>query len=228
MVERLGPRSGLTSERARERMLDALRAQGIRHPVVLAAMQVVPRHAFVDPALASRAYEEVALPIGHGQTISKPGTVARMIEIVARERSAEQLRQARVLEVGTGCGYQAAVLAYVFGEVISVERLRGLHEAARTHLRPLRLSNLRLAFGDGFEGMQAQSPYDSIVVAAAGDAIPDPLLLQLKVGGRLIAPVQPDPAQGQALHLVDRTRSVHWALTVLDAVRFVPLRRGTR
>jgi len=209
-------------------MLDALRAQGLRHPVVLGAMQAVSRHDFVDPALASRAYEDVALPIGHGQTISKPSTVARMIELVARGRTQAELRLAKVLEVGTGCGYQAAVLAHVFGEVISVERLRDLHESARTHLRPLRLPSLRLAFGDGFEGVQAQAPYDSIVVAAAGDAIPDPLLLQLKVGGRLVAPVQTDPVQGQALHQVDRERSDHWTLTVLDAVRFVPLRRGTR
>lgn len=230
MVERLGQPagSGLTSERARARMLDALRGLGVRDEVVLAAMSAVPRHAFIDSGLASRAYEDVALPIGQGQTISKPSTVARMLEIVARGRSAAALRDARVLEVGTGCGYQAAVLAHVFGEVISVERVRSLHEAARTHLRPLRLANLRLAFGDGRQGMPAQAPYDSIVVAAAGEAIPDPLLLQMQIGGRLIAPVQNADGSGQALHQVDRTGSDHWALTVLDAVRFVPLRRGTR
>ena len=209
-------------------MVDALRAQGIRHETVLAAMQTVPRHAFIDPGLASRAYEDVALPIGQGQTISRPNIVARMIELLARGRPEAELRAAKVLEVGTGCGYQAAVLSHVFGEVISVERVRWLHEAARTHLRPLRLPNVRLAFGDGWQGVEAESPYDSIIVAAAGGAIPDPLLLQMKVGGRLVAPVTDAAGVGQSLHQVDRTGRDHWGLTVLDAVRFVPLRRGTR
>jgi protein-L-isoaspartate(D-aspartate) O-methyltransferase len=139
-----------------------------------------------------------------------------------------ELQSAKVLEVGTGCGYQAAVLAKVFGQVISVERVRWLHEAARTHLRPLRLPNLRLAFGDGFQGVEAEAPYDSIVVAAAGNEIPDPLLMQMQVGARLIAPVEIATGAGQALHQVDREAADHWTLTVLDAVRFVPLRRGTR
>ena len=229
MVDRLSPvGSGLTSERARARMVDALRAQGIRHQAVLDAMNIVPRHAFLDSALASRAYEDVALPIGQGQTISKPSTVARMLELLARGRTLPELQSAKVLEVGTGCGYQAAVLAKVFGQVISVERVRWLHEAARTHLRPLRLPNLRLAFGDGFQGVEAEAPYDSIVVAAAGNEIPDPLLMQMQVGARLIAPVEIATGAGQALHQVDREAADHWTLTVLDAVRFVPLRRGTR
>ena len=137
-----GTGSGLTSERARERMVDGLRAQGIRHEAVLAAMASVPRHTFVDQGLASRAYEDVALPIGQGQTISKPSTVARMIELAVGDRSAAALRAAKVLEVGTGCGYQAAVLAGVFGEVVSIERLRWLHETARTHIRPMRLPRI--------------------------------------------------------------------------------------
>ena len=229
MVDRLSPvGSGLTSERARARMVDALRAQGIRHQAVLDAMNIVPRHAFLDSALASRAYEDVALPIGQGQTISKPSTVARMLELLARGRTLTELQSAKVLVVGTGCGYQAAVLAKVFGQVISVERVRWLHEAARTHLRPLRLPNLRLAFGDGFQGVEAEAPYDSIVVAAAGNEIPDPLLMQMQVGARLIAPVEIATGAGQALHQVDREAADHWTLTVLDAVRFVPLRRGTR
>ena len=132
-----------------------------------------------------------------------------------------------MLEVGTGCGYQAAVLAHVFGEVVSIERLRWLHEVARTHIRPLRLPNLRLVFGDGWQGVEAAAPYDSIILAAAGDAIPEPLLLQMAVGGRLVAPVQTGASGTQALHQVDRTGRDDWALTVLDAVRFVPLRRGT-
>jgi len=221
-----GPGSGLTSDRARERMVQALRASGIRHESVLGAMGAVPRHAFVDQGLASRAYEDVALPIGQGQTISKPSTVARMIELLARGRSAAELRAAKVLEVGTGCGYQAAVLAGVFGEVVSIERLRWLHEAARTHIRPMRLPNLRLVFGDGNEGVPAAAPYDAVVVAAAGEGIPDPLLLQMRIGGRLVAPVQA-VGGAQALHLVDRPTQDDWTLTVLDAVRFVPLRRGT-
>jgi protein-L-isoaspartate(D-aspartate) O-methyltransferase len=219
--------SGLTSERARERMVEGLRAQGIRHDAVLAAMAAVPRHVFVDQGLASRAYEDVALPIGEAQTISKPSTVARMIELVAAERDAATLRAAKVLEVGTGCGYQAAVLAQVFGEVVSIERLRGLHEAARTHLRPMRLPNLRLVFGDGRQGVEAAAPYDAVVVAAAGESIPAPLLTQMKVGATLVAPVG-DGGGRQSLHRVERPGRDDWTLTVLDAVRFVPLRRGTR
>jgi protein-L-isoaspartate(D-aspartate) O-methyltransferase len=209
-------------------MVQALREQGIRDETVLAAMDAVPRHAFVDQGLASRAYEDVALPIGQGQTISKPSTVARMIEMLVRDRDAAALRAAKVLEVGTGCGYQAAVLARVFGEAVSIERVRWLHEAARTHIRPMRLPNLRLVFGDGAQGVEAAAPYDAIIVAAAGAGIPDPLLLQMKVGGRLVAPVEGPGGAGQALHLVERPGRDDWTLTVLDAVRFVPLRRGTR
>jgi protein-L-isoaspartate(D-aspartate) O-methyltransferase len=208
-------------------MVEALRGQGIRNEHVLDAMGQVPRHAFVDQGLASRAYEDVALPIGEGQTISKPSTVARMIELVVAGRDAAALRAARVLEVGTGCGYQAAVLAGVFGEVISIERIRGLHEVARTHIRPLRLPNLRLTFGDGRQGVEAAAPYDAVIVAAAGDAIPDPLLMQMKVGATLVAPVQAPGESQQSLHRVERVGSDQWTLTVLDAVRFVPLRRGT-
>jgi protein-L-isoaspartate(D-aspartate) O-methyltransferase len=230
MVDRLvrpvGTGSGLTSERARDRMVEALRAQGIRNESVLAAMASVPRHTFVDQGLASRAYEDVALPIGQGQTISRPGTVARMIELAVGDRTAAQLRTAKVLEVGTGCGYQAAVLAGVFGEVVSIERLRWLHETARTNIRPMRLPNLRLTFGDGRQGVEAAAPYDAIVVAAAGESIPDPLLLQMKIGATLIAPVAAEGGR-QALHRVERAGSAQWTLTVLDAVRFVPLRRGT-
>lgn len=216
---------GLASDRARQRMVDALRDSGIRDPGVLAAMEQVPRHLFIDPGLASRAYEDVALPIGHGQTISKPSTVARMVEVLASPLAPERRRQAKVLEVGTGCGYQAAVLAAVFGEVVSIERVRGLHEAARSHLRPLRLPNLRLVFGDGRLGAPSAAPFDGIVLAAAGFEIPDDLLTQMSVPGRLLAPVE---EQGrQALHLVERTGREAWQLTVLDTVRFVPLRAGT-
>ncbi|MCM5571943.1 protein-L-isoaspartate(D-aspartate) O-methyltransferase [Burkholderiaceae bacterium FT117] len=216
---------GLASDRARANMVDLLARAGVRDPQVLDALMQVPRHQFVEPALASRAYEDVALPIGHGQTISKPSTVARMIELASAHLPRARRAAAKALEVGTGCGYQAAVMARVYGEVVSIERVRGLHEQARANLRSLRLPNLRLAFGDGHQGVAQGAPYDSIVVAAAGEAVPEPLLHQMRVGGRLVAPV----ASGgrQALHLVERVSSDEWQLTVLDAVRFVPLRTGT-
>jgi len=216
---------GLAPERARQRMVASLRASGIRDEGVLDAMQQVPRHLFVEDALASRAYEDVALPIGHGQTISKPSTVARMIELIAATIPREARPRAKVLEVGTGCGYQAAVLAEVFGEVVSIERVRGLADDARSRLRPLRLGNLRLVFGDGRLGAPSAAPFDGILLAAAGEEIPEELLLQMKVPSRLLAPI--DSAGRQSLHLVERVGNETWHLTVLDAVRFVPLRAGT-
>jgi protein-L-isoaspartate(D-aspartate) O-methyltransferase len=209
-------------------MVAALRAAGVRDPDVLDAIGCVPRHAFVEGALASRAYEDVALPIGHAQTISKPSTVARMLELAIAHLPAGRRREARALEVGTGCGYQAAVMAQIFGEVVSIERLKALHEAARAHLRPLRQGNLRLVFGDGRLGVRQAAPYDAIVVAAAGEAIPDDLLLQMSVGARLVAPIVAPARGSQSLHLVERAAENDWHLTVLDAVRFVPLRAGTR
>lgn len=216
---------GLVSDGVRDAMVDLLRRSGVNDGAVLQAMRSIPRHAFVEPGLSSRAYEDVALPIGHGQTISRPLTVARMIDIIASPLDDTERRAASVLEIGTGCGYQAAVLAQVFGQVISIERIRGLHEQARANLRPLRLANLRLVFGDGQNGVAQAAPYDVVIAAAAGATIPDAWLEQLRLGGRLIAPVsQPD---GQALHLVQRIARDRWQLTVLDAVRFVPLRAGT-
>ena len=216
---------GLASERARQKMVEALRAGGIRDSEVLDAMQRVPRHEFVEPGLASRAYEDVALPIGHGQTISRPSTVARMIETIAEAMPRESRKRSKVLEIGTGCGYQAAVLAALFGEVVSIERVRGLHEAARINLRAMRVPNLRLVFGDGRLGAPSVAPFDAIIVAAAGDEIPEDLLTQMNVPSRLLAPIVQQGAQ--ALHLVERTSRESWQLTVLDAVRFVPLRAGT-
>ncbi len=220
---RSGP--GLVSDAARGAMVEGLRRTGIADPQVLQAVLAVPRHAFVEQALSSRAYEDVALPIGHAQTISRPFTVARMIEIAAARLEPGVRSQANVLEIGTGCGYQAAVLAQLFGQVVSIERIRGLHERARANLRVFRLANLRLVFGDGVDGVPQAAPYDIILAAAAGERIPDSWLEQMKVGGRLVAPVS--GPKGQALHLVERTGSEHWQLTVLDAVRFVPLRGGT-
>jgi protein-L-isoaspartate(D-aspartate) O-methyltransferase len=147
-----------------------------------------------------------------------------MIEIICAQLDAEQMSGARVLEVGTGCGYQAAVLAHLFGEVVSVERIRGLHERARANLRSLRLPNLRLVFGDGVNGVPKAAPFDVILSAAAGSEVPRAWLEQMKTGGRLLAPVI--QADGQVLQLIERRTREEWRLTVLDAVRFVPLRSG--
>ena len=216
---------GLTSGRAQAAMVENLRAAGIRDQRVLSALGTVPRHQFIEPGLVSRAYEDMALPIGHEQTISKPSTVARMIEIGLQQRDAN-LKSLKVLEVGTGCGYQAAVLAMLFGDVYSIERIRDLHELARNNLRTLRLANLRLVYGDGLLGVPQGSPYDLIVVAAAGLAIPEALLLQMAIGGRLVAPVAQDGEQ--ALHLIERAGRDNWHQTQLDSARFVPLLSGTR
>jgi protein-L-isoaspartate(D-aspartate) O-methyltransferase len=219
-------RATMAPERARVRMVEDLKALGVRDADVLQAMGSVPRHVFVEDGLASRAYDDSALPIGFGQTISKPSTVARMLELVLQGLSTEQRRMAHGLEIGTGCGYQATVMAQILGDVVSIERLRDLHEQARSNLRPFRQPNLRLVFGDGRNGAQAAAPFDVVVVAAAADAIADAWLLQLKVGGRLIAPVK--MGERQVLQLVERSASDQWQLTSLDAVRFVPLKAGTR
>lgn len=209
----------LTSDRVRERMVERVRAGGVRHERVLAALRAVPRHGFVDAALAPQAYEEAALPIGHRQTISKPGVVAKMIEIAMNGRE----RLHRVLEVGTGCGYQAAVLGQVADEVFSIERIKPLHERAKRNLRPLRAPNIRLHYGDGRTGLPASAPFDAIVIAAAGLDIPSALVEQLAIGGRLIAPVGGD---SQVLTLVERVATHQWRETVLDRVFFVPLKSG--
>ena len=208
---------GMTSQRTRDRMVARLREKGIRDESVLAAMAAVPRHLFVDEALASRAYEDTALPIGFEQTISQPFVVARMLEAL---QGAKPL--GRVLEIGTGCGYQAAVLAKLATEVYSVERIAGLLERARANLRSLRLANLRLVHGDGAEGLFEAAPFDAIIAAAAALRIPEALLQQLAPGGKMIAPLG---SEDQALCLIKRTPSgfkEKW----LDAVRFVPLRSG--
>jgi protein-L-isoaspartate(D-aspartate) O-methyltransferase len=213
------PHLTLTSERVRERMVERVRASGVSNPRVLDAMRQVPRHLFVDAALAAQAYEEAALPIGHRQTISKPAVVARMIEIALNGRPILE----RVLEVGTGCGYQAAVLSLVAKDVFSIERIKPLHERAKSNLRPLRAPNIRLHYGDGRIGLPASAPFDAIVVAAAGLDVPVALVEQLAVGGRLIAPVGGD---SQVLTLVERVGAKQWRETVLDRVFFVPLKSG--
>ena len=212
---------GLNSERLRAQMVERVREQGITDPRVLNAMMAVARHYFVDQGLASRAYEDAALPIGFGQTISQPWVVARMISAVCEESLPK-----RVLEVGAGCGYQAAVLAQIVSEVYAIERIRGLYDLAREHLRTLKLNTrVRLSFGDGMLGLPKSAPFDAIVVAAAGLHIPQALLDQLAVGGRLIAP---EGTSAQRLVLIRRTSPTSWHRQELESVRFVPLRSGTQ
>jgi protein-L-isoaspartate(D-aspartate) O-methyltransferase len=211
----------LTSERVRERMVERLRANGILDQRVIHAMSVVPRHMFVDPGLATQAYEDAALPIGHHQTISKPSVVARMIELAAAGRALGS-----VLEIGTGCGYQAAVLSQVARDVYSIERIKPLYERAKTNLRPLRIPNIRLHYGDGRVGLPSAAPFDAIVIAAAGLDVPQALLEQLAPGGRLVAPVGAQDGQSQVLTLVERTGPAQWRESRLDRVFFVPLKSG--
>ena len=211
----------LTSERVRERMVERLRANGIADTRVLDAMAAIPRHMFVDPGLATQAYEDAALPIGHHQTISKPSVVARMLELAAAGRTLD-----RVLEIGTGCGYQAAVLSRVAKDVYSIERIKPLYERAKLNLRPLRVPNIRLHYGDGRVGLPAVAPFDAIVIAAAGLDVPHALLEQLAVGGRLVAPVGAQSGQAQVLTLVERVAPSQWRESRLDRVFFVPLKSG--
>jgi protein-L-isoaspartate(D-aspartate) O-methyltransferase len=209
---------GMTSQRTRERMLARLREQGVRDEVVLAAMNTIPRHIFLDEALSIRAYEDVSLPIGFGQTISQPYIVARMTEILRDGRSLN-----KVLEIGTGCGYQTAILASVAKEVYSVERIRPLLFKARDHLRKLRMSNIKLQHADGTMGLPELAPFDGIMVTAAASHIPQELLDQLAVGGRMVIPVGTDE---QTLYLIERTAK-DYKKTKLEAVKFVPLLGGT-
>jgi protein-L-isoaspartate(D-aspartate) O-methyltransferase len=202
-------------------MVERVREIGVRDSRVLEALRIVPRHLFVDEALASRAYEDTALPIGHGQTISQPYIVARTAELALEDLP--DARGARVLEVGTGCGYAAAVLAQLFGEVVSVERLRALHERARENLRPLRLSNVRLMFGDGAQGVAAAAPYQCIVAAAAADEIPPAWIEQLEVGGRIVAPLG---TWNQQLTIAIKDADGRIRKDRKEPVRFVPLRGG--
>lgn len=208
---------GMTSARTRGRMVERLREQGITDAMVLAAMGVVPRHLFIDEALASRAYEDTALPIGFGQTISNPYIVARMTELARNGRSL-----GRVLEVGTGCGYQAAVLAQVAREVVSIERIAALVGQTRKRLRELRLASIKLKHGDGMQGYAEGSPYDAIVVAAAFASVPEALKAQLADGGRLVMPLGGD---NQVLLVLTR-RGSEYLEERLETVKFVPLLPG--
>ena len=200
-------------------MIDRLRDQGITDEAVLAAMFAVPRHLFVDEALASRAYDDVSLPINYQQTISQPYIVARMIEVL-RAGGSRPIR--RVLEIGTGCGYQAAVLAHVFPEVYSIERIEPLYERAKRQLRDLKINNVQLRYADGSAGWQEAAPFDGIIMAAAAPAMSAALRAQLAVGGRMVLPVG---RQEQWLYLVEREVQ-GFRESRLEPVKFVPLLMG--
>lgn len=212
---------GLDSSAVRQAMVRRLAQQGLQHPAVLEAFARVERHRFVDPGLVAQAYEDTSLPIGWGQTISKPNVVGRMLELLCE---GQPLPLGRVLEIGTGCGYQAALLSHLCREVYSMERLRALHDKARENLRPLRIPNVHLIFGDGMPGYPKGAPYAGIIAAAGGDDIPAAWLEQLAVGARLVAPAQLQPGR-QSLVVVERTTS-GFERRVLEGVWFVPLKSG--
>ncbi|HEY4072309.1 MAG TPA: protein-L-isoaspartate(D-aspartate) O-methyltransferase [Herbaspirillum sp.] len=211
----------MVSHGVRKAMVDRVAKQGVRDSKVLAALEAVPRHLFMEPALASQAYIDASLPIGYHQTISQPYIVARMIEVMRDNKAGGVLN--RVLEIGTGCGYQAAVLSVVAGEVYSIERIKPLHELAKRNLRPMRIPNIRLHYGDGMLGLPQVAPFDGIILAAAGMEVPQALLDQLAIGGRLIAPVG---GQHQVLQLIERVGKYEWRNDTLEHCHFVPLRPG--
>ncbi len=214
--------NGPVASKTLRSMTERLARAGIADTVVLNAIGQIPRHLFVEPGLSGQAYEDVALPIGAHQTISKPSTIAKMLE--ALRAGSRQPCMKKILEIGTGCGYQAAILAKIANEVYSVERVKSLHELARRNLRSLRIANLRLHYGDGMLGLPQVAPFDGIIVAAAGVQVPDALLDQLAIGGRLVAPIG---LERQTLQRVERVSENKWESTVLDDCHFVPLRRGT-
>ena len=214
---------GMTSQRTRARMIERLREQGIRDEVVLSAMASVPRHVFVEEALASRAYEDTALPLGCSQTISQPYVVARMIEVLRRGREATHKGGlGKTLEIGAGCGYQAAVMACLTPEVYAIERIQALIERAKVNMRQIQQFHVRLKYADGQMGLPEAAPFDTIILAAAAMHVPPALLQQLSVGGRMMLPLG---TADQYLVLIERTAS-GFVETRFDAVRFVPLLSG--
>ena len=223
---------GMDSAGVRLRMVQRLQREGLRDERVLQALAGVPRHEFVDTALAIQAYEDTSLPIGHGQTISKPSVVGRMIELLlARPGAAKEAGalMGRVLEIGTGCGYQAAVLARLARQVTSIERIKPLHDKARASLAALNLGGVRLIYGDGRLGHAPGGPYDGIIAAAGGDDLPEAWMAQLAPGGRLVAPMQAPGGRGQVLVVVDHlqeTGASRFVRTLHEAVLFVPLKSG--
>lgn len=221
---------GLDSAGVRLRMVQRLRQEGLSDERVLQALSEVPRHEFVDSALAIQSYEDTALPIGYEQTISKPSVVGHMIALLMGGTTASQTGHlGRTLEIGTGCGYQAAVLAQLSRQVISIERLKPLHEKARVHLERLKWPRIRLIHGDGRLGYAPSAPFDSIIAAAGGEDLPQAWLDQLAPGGRLVAPMQRPGGKGQVLVVVDHVRTPKGAEFVRqlhEAVLFVPLKSG--
>jgi protein-L-isoaspartate(D-aspartate) O-methyltransferase len=212
---------GMTSARTRERLVQRLASNGITSDAVLGRVRSVPRHLFIDEALASRAYEDSALPIGQGQTISQPYVVALMTQALIE--NGETRRPEKVLEVGTGCGYQTAILAPLVGQLFTIERIASLQRAARQRLAALGLGNIRYRHGDGFEGWPGQAPFDGIVVTAAPAEVPRALVDQLAPGGRLVIPV--GPVGNQELVRITRT-ATDIASEHLCWVTFVPLVEG--
>lgn len=210
---------GMTSQRTRERLIARLQDQGIRNFAVLDAIRSIPRHLFIDEALAHRAYEDTALPIGHNQTISQPYIVARMTELLL-----DGGKLNKVLEIGTGSGYQTAILASFAVEIYSLERIKALQEKARGRLRTLRLNNVILRYADGNVGLKEKAPFDGILAAAAPAEVPDELLAQLAVGGRLVIPIG---EQQQKLYRITRTEQ-GYDREFIEDVRFVPFRSGLR
>lgn len=215
---------GMTSQRTRERMIASLLDKGIKNWAVLDVMRTTPRHVFLDEALAHRAYEDTALPIGFNQTISQPYVVARMTEVALGGRSPEQGKPPRVLEIGTGCGYQTAVIAQLSERVWSVERIQPLLEKARRNLSLVGIRNVRFKHDDGSLGWAENGPFDVIIAAAAPRQVPPDLLAQLADGGRLVLPVG-DERGGQELVLIERDGD-EFVRQVLEAVHFVPLYSG--
>ena len=209
---------GMTSQRTRERLIERLYEEGLSSPLVLETIRRTPRHLFVDEALAHRAYEDTALPIGHNQTISHPYIVGRMTELLLAGGPLD-----KVLEIGTGCGYQTAVLAQTVERVFSVERIQGLQDRAKERLAELKLRNVVYRWGDGWEGWPALAPYNGIMVTAAARDVPPALLKQLAPGGRLVIPV--GAGEEQDLLLIIREDD-GFSRHVLDSVRFVPLLNG--
>lgn len=216
-LQRLG--IGMTSQRTRERLVQRLCDEGLSNPQVLDVIRKTPRHLFVDEALAHRAYEDTALPIGSNQTISQPYIVGHMTELLLADGPLD-----KVLEIGTGSGYQTAVLAQLVERVFSVERIQGLQERAKERLAALNLRNVLYRWGDGWEGWNALAPYNGIIVTAGATQVPQALLDQLAVGGRLVIPVGEDDKQKLLLIIREKNGFVQRAL---DDVRFVPLLAGT-
>lgn len=210
----------MTSRRTRERLVKRLQELGIASPFVLEIIRLTPRHLFVDEALSHLAYEDTALPIGHGQTISRPYMVARMTELLLQDGPLES-----VLEVGTGSGYQTVVLSQLVGKVCSVERLKALQEKARKRLRMLKRTNVSLRCADGVEGWPSQAPFDGILVTAAPSSIPEDLIGQLAVGGRMVIPIGDEEGMQELKRIVRTGRG--YDIEMIETVNFVPMKLGT-